>query len=375
VAGIYIHIPFCKQACNYCDFHFTTYFRYAEQLVDAVAHEIAARKNYLGREALETIYIGGGTPSALKAEAIEKILLAVRNSFQLVIDTEISLEANPDDITPEKAAHYRNVGINRISMGVQSFRDQDLQMLNRRHTAADAVSSIEILLKQGFWNLSVDLMYGLPGQTIGDWESVLEQALRLDIIHFSAYHLSLEPGTELYYRKQKNKIQIPDEALSEAQFNLLVSKAESAGFEQYEISNFARDRKYSRHNTSYWTGKKYLGIGPSAHSFDGKERRWNTRGIMTYINSVNKGGVYHEREPTDAARSYNEYLMTALRTMGGVDLDKIEKEYGVDFRTKLISCSKAFIRHNNMVRKDNRLVLTQKGKFIADHIIAELFLT
>jgi len=374
MAGIYIHIPFCKQACNYCDFHFTTYLKYADQVVKAMVHEITSRKQYLDHEPVETIYMGGGTPSAVSDANIKKLITSVKDTYSVIEDPEITIEVNPDDISGDKASRYLEFGFNRVSMGVQSFRDADLKLLNRRHTSSEAIESIEILLKQGFRNISIDLIYGLPGQTENQWEGNLNQAFRSGINHLSAYHLSYEPGTVMYYRKIKNSIQAPKEEESEKQYNLLITAAEAKGFEQYEISNFARDHQYSKHNTSYWTGKKYLGIGPSAHSFNGLERRWNNKGISSYTRKIGEGGEYYESELINTTMGFNEYIMTALRTMWGINLATVKDDFGTEYYTEIVNRSVEFIRNENMIRDRDKLVLTTKGKFIADYIIAELFM-
>ncbi len=374
MAGIYIHIPFCKQACNYCDFHFTTFFKYADQVVDAIVCEIRNRKQYLDNDEIATIYIGGGTPSAVSDDNIKKILTAVKNNYRISGDPEITIEVNPDDISEEKAGGYLQLGINRVSMGIQSFRDKDLKFLNRRHTSSEALKSLDILLKQGFRNISIDLIYGLPGLTLQQWEGNLKEAFNTGINHLSAYHLSYEPGTKLHYQKQKYSFKIPQEEESEKQFRLLISAAETNGFEHYEISNFAKDHRYSKHNTSYWTGEKYLGIGPSAHSFNGLERRWNNKGISTYIRKVGEGEGYHESEMIDTTMSFNEYIMTALRTMWGINMVKVKDDFGKKLYAETLIRSDKFIRNSTMIRDRDTLVLTDKGKFIADYIIAELFI-
>ena len=372
--GIYIHIPFCRQACSYCDFYFTTYFGYSEKLVDALIYEIRERNTGSGQGKIGTLYLGGGTPSALADVELFRIVDAVRKHHSLDDSAEITMEVNPDDVSFEKAAGYLGIGINRISMGVQSFRDKDLRKLNRRHDANAALNAVGVLLDSGFENVSIDLIYGLPGLTTADWEYSLDTAFGLNISHLSAYHLSYEPGTVLFYKREKGKIREVDEELSAEQFDMLVSKATSAGFVQYEISSFARNGRFSKHNTAYWTGEPYIGIGPSAHSFDGRVRRWNTRGIMTYIKKVKEGSGYFESEVPDGITRQNEYIMTALRTMWGADLEKMDREFGLGAGERLCRRSQAFIDNGNVIRRDNRLLLSGKGMLIADYIIRELFL-
>lgn len=372
--GVYIHIPFCRQACSYCDFYFTTYFGYSGKLVDALIREIGDRRSVPGAGEIDTVYLGGGTPSALNETALMRILGAVREHHTLSDAAEVTLEVNPDDLSLKKAEGFRAMGINRISMGIQSFRDEDLLLLNRRHDAKTAVKAVGMLLDSGFRNVSIDLIYGFPGLTTGGWEYNLETAFSLGISHLSAYHLSYEPGTVLYYMRETGKVREIEEEGSAGQFELLVSLAADAGFEHYEISSFARNKKYSRHNTACWSGEPYIGIGPSAHSFDGRVRRWNTRGIMTYIKNVEKGSGYFESEEPDRTTRQNEYIMTALRTMWGLDLDKMDREFGDGAGRKLGTKAQAFVKNGNLVHHGNRLLLSDKGKLIADYIIRELFL-
>ena len=375
MAGIYVHIPFCRQACSYCDFHFTIYFGYVKHTIEAILLETKHKINYLTDEPINTIYFGGGTPSAIPEDAIEKIISGIMKIYQVSNNPEITLEVNPDDINPEKIRSYRRIGVNRISIGVQSFRDPDLRLLNRRHNSQSAVNAITNTLKGGISNVSIDLIYGIPGLSNDYWIDNLNKAFDKDICHLSAYHLTYEPGTELYHRLMKKRIiQLPEQDSLE-QFNLLLTHAEKAGFFQYEISNFARNDQISRHNTGYWTGKKYIGLGPSAHSYNGSERQWNIKGIMTYCKKVKEGKGYFEKEVLDEKMMYNEYIMTSLRTCWGVETGKVRSGYGRKYYDDLLRKTEKYILNNTMIFDEDRLYLSRNGMFIADTIIRDLFIS
>lgn len=370
-----MHIPFCFQACSYCDFHFTIYFGYVKNTVEAILQEAEQKIYYLNSEPVDTIYFGGGTPSAIPDDAIEKIISGIMKIYQVSDNPEITIEVNPDDISPEKIRNYRKMGINRISIGIQSFRDQDLRLLNRRHNSQSAVNAITEILEGGISNVSIDLIYGIPGLSNDCWIDNLNNGFDKDICHLSAYHLTYEPGTELYHRLMKKKIvQLPEQE-SLTQFFLLLTHAEKAGFRQYEISNFARNNQISRHNMGYWTGKKYIGLGPSAHSYNGSERQWNIKGIMTYCKKVKEGKEYFEKEVLDERTMYNEYIMTSLRTCWGIETGKVRSGFGRNYYDDLLRKTEKYILNNSMIFDNDRFYLSRNGMFIADSIIQDLFIS
>jgi len=314
MAGIYIHIPFCRQACHYCDFHFSTSFKYKDDMIDALVKEIELRKSELGSENIETVYFGGGTPSVLSVEEINKILDAVGRNFTMIANPEITLEANPDDLSKEKIKELSQTPINRLSIGVQSFFDDDLQMMNRSHNAQNAYESVAEA-RNFFDNITLDLIYGIPNMSIDKWEANISKALELKVPHISSYALTVEPKTALQHLIQQGKISSPDDGLAHEHFLHLVKTLEANGFVHYELSNFGLPDYFSRNNSAYWQGKKYLGIGPSAHSFDGTSRSWNVANNVRYIQQIQKGVLPSEKEYLSLPDRYNEYVMTGLRTI------------------------------------------------------------
>ncbi len=368
MAGIYIHIPFCRQACHYCNFHFTTSLRYKDELVKALAKETELQKNYLGDETVETIYFGGGTPSLLDIEDLILIIEKIKNTFPIYAAAEITLEANPDDITEEKLIQWKETGISRLSIGIQSFFDEDLRWMNRAHIAQQAVSSLQLAVKY-FNNITIDLIYGVPGLTDERWKQNVDTAIALNIPHLSCYALTVEQKTPLdkMIRDQKKENVDPDK--QSKQFLLLMQWLEDAGYEHYEISNFAKPGLRSRHNSSYWQRKKYLGIGPSAHSFDGNSRQWNISNNQKYIESVEKGIFPFEKEILTEQQKLNEYIMTSLRTIEGLDLKKTGSA-----SEKLIVSANKYIESGLMKLTDHHLILTKEGKLLADGIAAALFI-
>jgi len=374
MAGIYIHIPFCKKLCSYCDFYHSTDLTNSRLFVDAVIREAEMRKGYLTNVKVSTVYFGGGTPSILSPDDLKEIFTAIRSSYNICENCEVTIEVNPDDVTDDLLSAYRNIGINRLSIGIQSWRNNDLKLLNRRHNASQAALSIEKALKAGFSNISVDLIYGIPKMTLKDWSSNLEITLGFDIKHLSAYHLTFEKGTALSRMKEKGLVSEVDEEESNSQFHLLLEKTQAAGFVQYEISNFAKKGFFSIHNSNYWKQVSYIGLGPSAHSFNGYSRQWNTPDLKTYIDGIISGNLSFEREELDIKTRFNEYIMTSLRTMWGIDLDYVEKTFdkeGYDYITNLAG---KFINYGLMNQDKNTLILTNQGKMISDNIIAELML-
>lgn len=314
MAGIYIHIPFCRQKCYYCDFYKTVNTTLKPKFLQSLKAEAKVRKNYLGNEAVETIYFGGGTPSVLEAGELADILKHLKELFEVQENAEITFEANPDDLIPAYLEAIKQAGINRLSVGIQALQNRHLQKMNRRHDASQAIEAIHNAAKIGFNNISVDLIYGLPGLTESEWEDSLNQVFDLPVQHLSAYHLTYHEGTAFYTWLKKGTLRELSETESVKQFEILIDKAASAGFEQYEISNFARKELYSQHNTSYWQGKKYLGLGPSAHSFDQQSRRWNTSHVESYIKAIDNGLAFSEEEILSEKDRYNEYILTRIRT-------------------------------------------------------------
>ncbi|HXB42652.1 MAG TPA: radical SAM family heme chaperone HemW, partial [Puia sp.] len=328
MAGIYLHIPFCKQACNYCNFHFSTSQVHKNDFVSALLKEMLIQKEYLGAETVETVYFGGGTPSLLKFDDLKRIMDRLRVAFAIEDNAEITFEANPDDVTNEKLNHWGAAGINRLSIGIQSFYDQDLLWMNRAHNAQQSIRSIEAAMAEGFTNINIDLIYGTPTLSTEHWKRNLELATGFDIPHLSCYALTVEPKTPLHKLiAQKKAVDINTEQQAE-QFLMLIDYLTFLGFDHYEISNFAKPGKKSRHNSSYWQGKKYLGLGPSAHSYNGVERRWNVANNNLYIQSLQQGNLQYEKELLTPTQMVNEYIMVSLRTMEGCDTDYIGNKFG-----------------------------------------------
>lgn len=372
MSGLYIHVPFCEKRCLYCDFYSNTDSRYKASYLEALIQEMEMRKGYLQDEPLETIYLGGGTPSQLSVAELERIFEAIYRNFRTTGEMEITLEANPDDMTPGYVEALQSLPVNRISMGVQSFDKADLKFLNRRHDKAEAVRAVALCQKHHLYNISIDLIYGLPEQTAGKWEKNLTEALRLDIPHISAYHIIYEEGTPLYRLLQSGEIHPVDEDTSLTLFSILIDRLAGAGFEQYEISNFARPGYYSRHNSSYWQGKRYLGLGPSAHSYDGTEREWNVSSLAAWLKGIRQGVPALEKEPLDLNTRYNDYIITRLRTKWGIDLSEVSALFGPE---KLNYCLKMAKRHEELgllLQKDNNIALTRKGIFVSDSIMSDL---
>ncbi|MGR3809444.1 radical SAM family heme chaperone HemW [Jiulongibacter sp. NS-SX5] len=368
---LYLHIPFCKQACYYCDFHFSTNLKYKNDLVEALIKEIVLQKNYLNDKRLQTIYFGGGTPSLLDRSDLENILDEINKHYSLDQEAEITLEANPDDITEGKLKDWRELGINRLSLGIQTFNDEQLVYLNRAHTSKHAIDCIKMSLAEGFNDFSIDLIYGIPSKSHDIWKKNLDTALQFDFTHLSAYCLTIEEKTVFGAQLKKNQIKQVSEEFAAEQFNYLLDQTRSQGVEQYEISNFSRDQHYAKHNTSYWQGEEYLGIGPSAHSFNGVSRQWNVANNAKYIRSINQGIVDFELEELTKVDIANELIMTGLRTKWGLDLAKIEDLINSDFE----KTTHFFEQEGDLLKDGNRLVLTDKGKLIADGIASDLFFT
>src|SRR5690554_1020605 len=372
MAGIYIHIPFCKQKCTYCDFHFSTTFNaYRSKMIQALIKEIETRIGYLNHESIATIYFGGGTPSLLTHDELKSIIDAVYKNYKVLPEIEFTLEANPDDINEEQLLAWKAIGVNRLSIGLQSFLQEDLDWMNRAHTAEESTSAVLLAKEHGF-SLTVDLIYGLPNRTLADWESNIDKLVELAPDHISAYCLTVEKRTALYQLIQKGALPIVEEDDQSDQFEVLVNKLKEAGYQQYEVSNFAKDEAYSKHNSNYWKGVKYIGVGPSAHSYDGESRRWNVSNNQTYIKSVLTGGIYHEEEILTPKDRFNELLLTGLRTKWGVDLETLSFKHCL---TKLFYRQLEDFKINGLiVEHEGVILLTEKGKLQADHIAVMLFI-
>lgn len=374
MAGIYIHIPFCKKLCFYCDFYHIISSDDNSAFVGSLLKEIALRKDYLDTETISTIYFGGGTPSLLSLEEIEKILDQIKRQFKVEESCELTIELNPDDVNSVYLEGLKRLGLNRISLGIQSWRDQDLKMLNRRHNSAQGVIALKNTFKAGFENVSIDLIYGIPGMSVDEWASNLDISFKFDIKHLSAYHLTFEQGTVFGKMLEKKLITEIGEEDSVLLFNLLIEKAGSAGFVHYEISNFGKPGYFSIHNSNYWKQVKYIGIGPSAHSFNGYSRQWNIRDLKGYIKSVNKGVSFFEKEELDTRDRFNEYIMISLRTMWGIDLEYIEKVFEKEGYDYVLNIATKFKDYGLMKQEKNTLVLTNQGKMISDNIISEFMM-
>lgn len=374
MAGLYIHIPFCRKACTYCNFHFSTSLGQKEAMLQAIQKEIVLQKNYLDSPFLGSIYFGGGTPSMLSSKELASIFSVIEKNFDLSQLKECNLEANPDDLNKSYIQSIKHSPINRFSIGTQSFRDEDLQYMNRAHNAQQAEYAIKVAQDAGFEKLSIDLIYGTPGMSNQAWLENLIKAEQLQIPHLSAYALTVEEGTALDYAIRKKKQTPVDAEQSAEQFELLMEHAPLLGYEQYEISNFAQEGQYAIHNTNYWKGVSYLGIGPSAHSFDGKNRRYNIANNSFYIKSVlDNNEKSYETEILSDAQRLNEYLMTGLRTKWGCQLPYIAKEWGQEAVGRIKEDAQKFIDKNWMYLEQETLLLSKSGKLYADHIASELF--
>ena len=371
MSGIYIHIPFCKQACHYCDFHFSTSTKKKSQLVEMLCKELQLRKNEIGQE-IQTIYFGGGTPSLLNSDELEFIFSTIFENFEVSENAEITLEANPDDLTEEVIKMLNSSPVNRLSIGVQSFFEDDLKLMNRAHNSDEALKSLE-LAKQYFDNISIDLIYGIPGQTNEQWKQNLQKALDLDIPHISSYALTVEPNTALEKFIEKGKVETVEDEQYREQFDILVNTLTKNGFEHYEFSNYGKPGYHSQNNMAYWLGKPYLGIGPSAHSYDGSARKWNISNNNLYINSIEAGKIPQQTEKLSTTDSYNEYVMTRLRTKFGVSLEDIQEKFGEKYKIHFLTETSKFLEDGLMENREGTFHITQKGKFLSDGIAAELF--
>lgn len=372
MSGIYIHIPFCKQACHYCDFHFSTSLKKKDDLLNALVKELELRKDEFKNQTVETIYFGGGTPSLLTKDEIELIINSVYKNYKVIENPEITLEANPDDLSKEQINSLANTEINRLSIGIQSFFEDDLKLMNRAHNAKEAKQCLDEATKH-FQNISVDLIYGIPGLSNERWIENIETVLSYNIPHISSYALTVEPKTALETFIKKGVIKNVDDDLAQEQFHILIEKLEAAGFVHYELSNFGKPEYFSKNNSAYWLGKPYLGIGPSAHSFNGNERGWNVRNNSKYIKSLEQKIVPIETETLSITDKYNEYVMTGLRTVWGVSLEKVEQDFGQEYKNYLLEHSQKHINEHLLYLDNNKLLVTKKGKFLSDGIASDLF--
>ena len=372
MSGIYLHIPFCKKACHYCNFHFSTSMRYANDMITAIRQEIRLRKQD-AKVPVETIYFGGGTPSVLSPTQLRLLLDEVNSSFSVVADPEITLEANPDDLSPEYINDLQKLGFNRLSIGVQSFLDDELTLMNRAHNGIKALSSVEHAKKR-FDNVSIDLLFGNPNTTLGDWKRNLDYALQLEVPHISSYALTLEPKTALERFVDKGLVSLLDEDVVEAQFHHLVDTLTLAGYDHYELSSFGKPGYHSLNNTGYWQGKTYLGIGPSAHGFDGDQRYWNVSNNASYLKQIAKEELPQTIEKLSVVDRYNESIMIGLRASWGVSLQAMENDLGLRYRQHLEKQAKRFVDEGLLHIENNALKTTRKGAFLADGISADLFL-
>ncbi|REJ82912.1 MAG: coproporphyrinogen III oxidase family protein [Bacteroidetes bacterium] len=373
MAGLYIHIPFCRQACHYCDFHFSTTLGTRGEMADAIVKELVLRKDYLEQEKIETVYFGGGTPSLLDETELNKIMSAVYKNFDVSKDSEITLEANPDDLTEQKIINLHKSGVNRLSIGIQSFLEEDLVFMNRSHNAAQAIDSVKASQDKGFENISIDLIYGIPGRSESDWKLNLNTAFELNVPHLSCYALTVEKGTALAHMIAKNKTASPDDEQQSEQFHVLMHEARTAGFEHYEISNFAKAGFRSRHNSLYWSGKKYLGIGPSAHSYNLSSRQWNVSSNQQYIRSLKNSELPAEIELLDDKTKFNEFVLTRIRTIEGINLKDVELAHGKQRAEFLMKSVNDYPVKEHLSLHENIIKLSDEGKFFADRIAADLF--
>ena len=373
MAGLYIHIPFCRQACRYCDFFFSVSLRYVDAYVDCLIQELKIRAREIPDASLETLYLGGGTPSVLSEQNLDKILEAVHQNFTFQENSEWTLECNPDDLSPGFLSKLKKQGFDRLSIGIQSFHERDLKLMRRSHTAHQADQSVRDAAEAGFENITVDLIYGIPDQSLEEWESNLHKALSLPLKHLSAYHLTFEPGTVFDHWRQKGRLVPVHEEESVRQYKLLRNMLAKQGFDHYEISNFARPGHHSAHNLIYWSGKVYLGLGPSAHSFDGKGRSWNVSSLKKYMDGIAANKTVRETEIPNPEEQYHDYLITSLRTKWGVDPDYLLEHFGAELANRFHTNSTPFLDKGSMQLSEGRLAIHPDHWLIADHILRELF--
>lgn len=372
MAGIYLHIPFCKKRCIYCDFYSTTSINYKDEYIECLKKEIVLKKKYITDKKIETIYFGGGTPSQLSPQDIESIIQHIYQTYDVADNPEITIEANPDDLKENFVLNLSKTHVNRISIGIQTFNDERLKFLNRRHNSDEAIEAVKMCQNYKFENISIDLIYGFPNEKLNDWEKDIETAISLNVPHISAYHLIYEEGTPIYKMLQKHEFEEIDEDTSLNQFRLLIKKLNDAGYIHYEISNFCKKDKHSRHNTSYWTNKEYIGCGPSAHSYNTKKRFWNISNLYKYIEKVNNNEEFFETEDLDTYTLYNEYVLTSLRTIWGANPYYIKEHFGERLYNYFIKNSEKHMKNKDMENHNNNIRISNEGIFISDSIMSDL---
>jgi oxygen-independent coproporphyrinogen-3 oxidase len=374
VGGIYIHIPFCRQACRYCDFYFTVSTRVQDLFTISLLKEIEIRASGRQEQRVETLYLGGGTPSLLTTSNLHKILDRVKENYRFSEDPEMTIECNPDDLDGSKLGELRGLGFNRISIGIQSFREEDLTLMRRSHNAIQAEKAVQNAASAGFDNITIDLIFGIPGQSTENWRVNILRALELPVNHISAYHLTFEPGTVFDLWRRKGKITPVPEDESVEMYRILREELGRAGFDHYEISNFAKEGFRSRHNQIYWSGDSYTGFGPSAHSFNGTTRHWNASSLKKYVKSLEEGEAAGEKEVLTAKEKYHDYLITSLRTCEGTDPRIIRDRFGASYLNHFQQRADRFLSDGLMVREKERIVIRPESWLLADHIMRELFL-
>lgn len=377
MSGIYIHVPFCRKKCAYCDFYSVGEGFGTERYTQILLRELELRKNYLEtiNNSIETIYLGGGTPSLLKIDEVEQILSSIRSTFPVGPNAEVTMEVNPDDLCREYLFSLRKKGVNRLSIGIQSFSDTDLTFLERRHNAQSAIESVKMAQDVGFYNISIDLIYGIPSSSNEIWEENLKTAFSLNIQHLSCYHLTIEPLTALYRKWQKGMVNPIAEEQSVAQFNILCEMAAKNGFEHYEVSNLCKPKYESKHNSAYWKGAPYLGLGPSAHSYNSFSRCWNPASISAWAEAIDKEISPAETEILTEKDKLNEYLMVSLRTAWGIDCYEIEKKFGAENSTRIMEIAKKYIENSSMLIEGSRISINPSHFFVSDSIILDFIET
>ena len=373
MSAIYIHIPYCKQKCTYCNFYLKTSLKDKNKLIESLIKEISLTKNYLKDTKLKSLYFGGGTPSLLNKENLDLIFRKVKKYYQVSSEAEITIECNPEDLTIEKLKDLKNIGFNRLSIGIQSFKDEDLVYMNRNHDRNQAINSVKNAKISGFKNISIDLIFSLPNQSLKDWNENLKMAFELDIQHISSYSLTIEEKTKLKYLIENNKLSELVDIESSNHFRLLVEECEKRGFIQYEISNFGKKNYFSTHNSNYWVGSEFLGIGPSAHSYNGENRSWNISSNSKYIQSIKNNIIPSNEEKLTNSEKFNDYIMTSLRTIWGADLILIKKKFGKTIHSDLNKQIQKWIKSKDIFQEKEKIYLTTKGKFISDSICSDLF--
>ncbi len=373
MSGIYIHIPYCHKACNYCNFHFSTSLKDIDKMVDSICLELQMKQDYLDKKPIETIYFGGGTPSILQPVQLDKIFKAIYHNYQILDTTEITLEANPEDISHEMLVVWKNTGVNRLSIGIQSFQNNYLNWMNRNHSTEDAIKSVNLAQENGFENISIDLIYGLPGLTEDAWRQEIRNAIQLNVPHISSYCLTIEEKTTFGHLLKKGHLPDIPEELSESHLLILMEEMERTGFEQYEISNFCKPSFESKHNSSYWKQASYIGIGPGAHSYNQISRQSNISNNMLYIKQIQNFKLPVSIEILSNEDHYNEYILTRLRTKWGIKSGEIAVLAPVQYN-KIKDSLNTFVQNGFLFKIDDLYLLTQKGKLLADEITLQLML-